>query len=140
MSTLKTRFSATAAKRLRVEMTDAERKLWSLLRNRQFLGLKFVRQLPIGPYIADFACRQVDLVVELDGGQHDQNPADHARTQVLAAHGYDVIRFWNYDVLSNSDGVLTTLGAHIDQAPSPGRRFATTDFSPQGEVKKGNHP
>ncbi len=139
MSNLKTRFAAQSAKTLRTNMTDAERKLWSRLRNRQLLGLKFVRQLAIGPYIADFACREADLVIELDGGQHAENERDILRTQELAQHGYAVLRFWNNDVLNNIDGVLTTLAEHLGKAPSPGLRFAKPDLSPLGEVKRGQH-
>ena len=132
MSSLKTAFAARAAKTLRVNSTDAERKLWSRLRARQMLGHKFVRQHPVGPYIADFACRTADLIVELDGGQHNQSARDDQRTQALAAHGYDVVRFWNNDVLTNIDGVLATLAERLAKAPSPGLRFAKPDLSPGG--------
>lgn len=137
MSTLKTRFAAKAAKTLRTNMTDAERKLWSRLRNRQLLGFKFVRQLAIGPYIADFGCREADLLIELDGGQHAESERDTLRTQELARHGYAVIRFWNNDVLKNIDGVLTCLAEHLAKAPSPGLRFAKPDLSPKGRGKEG---
>lgn len=132
MSTLKTRFAARAAKTLRTSMTDAERKLWSRLRNRHLLGFKFVRQQPVGPYIADFACRDADLIVELDGGQHAESITDGQRSEVLMAHGYAVIRFWNNDVLNNIDGVLLNIAQHLEKAPSPGLRFAKPDLSPQG--------
>ena len=93
-------------------MTDAERKLWSRLRNRQLENTKFVRQFPIGPYLADFAARSLKLVIELDGGQH--NPSkDVGRTKVIAAHGYRVIRFWNNDVMDNIDSVLETIVREI---------------------------
>ena len=135
MSALKTRFAASAAKRLRSTATDAERKLWSRLRNRQMQNYKFVRQHPIGSYIADFACRDADLVIELDGGQHaDATLRDAQRTAVLAEHGYRVRRFWNTDVLNNLDGVLRVIAADLEKAPSPGLRFAKTDLSPKGEV------
>ena len=132
MSTLKTRFAAQAAKTLRSNMSDAERKLWRMLRNRQFRGLKFVRQLPVGPYIADFACREVDLIIEVDGGQHAQNKRDAVRTTELESYGFAVIRFWNRDVLTNIDGVFAVLSEHIEKAPSPGLRFAKPDLSPEG--------
>ena len=132
MSVLKTRFAAKAAKTLRQNSSDAERKLWSNLRDRQLLGFKFVRQLPIGPYIADFACREADLVIELDGGQHADSARDIHRTASLAEHGYDVIRFWNNDVLTNLEGTLQVIAERLNKAPSPGLRFAKPDLSPKG--------
>jgi len=138
MTTLKTRFAAQAAKTLRSNMSDAERKLWRYLRNRQFQGLKFVRQLPVGPYIADFACREADLIIEVDGGQHSGNAGDTRRTAELARHGYAVIRFWNQDVLKNIDGVFAVLTEHLEKAPSPGLRFAKPDLSPEGRGEERN--
>lgn len=137
MTNLKTRFSAQSAKRLRTEMTDAERLLWSRLRNRGFMEFKFVRQLPVGPFIADFACRQANLIIELDGGQHSQSLSDDARTQVLNEHGYSVVRFWNNDVLTNLSGVLQVLADQLAKAPSPGLRFAKSDLSPRGRGEEG---
>ncbi len=137
MSTLKTRFAARAAKTLRINSTDAERRLWSRLRDRRLLGFKFVRQEPIGPYVADFACREADLVIELDGGQHGHEAAaarDEQRSAAIAGHGYRVLRFWNNDVLGNTDGVLEEIAAQLTKAPSPGLRFAKSDLSPKGEV------
>lgn len=87
-------------------MTEAERRLWGRIRNRQIEGAKFVNQFPIGPHVADFACREAKLAVELDGGQHAESATDAARTVLIEAHGYTVIRFWNNDVLANTDGVL----------------------------------
>ncbi len=137
MSTLKTRFAATAAKRLRTDMSEAERKLWRHLRNRQFQGLKFVRQLPVGRFIADFACREADLIIEVDGGQHADSAADAIRTKALSEHGYAVVRFWNHDVLNNIEGVMTVLAAHLEKAPSPGLRYAKPDLSPKGRGEEG---
>ena len=94
------------ARRLRRASTDAETRLWGRLRARQIEGAKFVRQFPIGPHVADFACREARLVIELDGGQHADSATDGARTELIEAHGYTVIRFWNNDVLANTDGVL----------------------------------
>ena len=132
MSSLKTRFAAGAAVKLRASATHAEAKLWSRLRNRQLAGCKFVRQQPIGPYIADFACRERDLIIELDGGQHAGSTRDIERTRVLAEHGYAVIRFWNRDVLTNLDGVLQVIADRLEKTPSPGLRFAKPDLSPEG--------
>ncbi len=104
------------ARKLRREMTDAELLLWSRLRGQQ-LGARFTRQFPIGDAVADFACRSAKLVVELDGGQHALTTvADAARTRLIEAHGYTVIRFWNSDVTSNLDGVLETILHHLDIA------------------------
>lgn len=102
------------ARRLRRDMTDVERLLWSRLRGSQLDGRKFTKQFPIGPGVADFACRSAKLIVELDGGQHARATArDAARTAAIEAHGYLVIRFWNNDVTENIDGVLETILAEL---------------------------
>jgi very-short-patch-repair endonuclease len=94
------------ARRLRREATDAERKLWSRLRARQ-LGVKFRRQVPIDRFIADFACIEARLVIEVDGGEHNIDvERDRLRTAVIETAGYLVIRFWNDEVLSNIDIVI----------------------------------
>jgi BirA family biotin operon repressor/biotin-[acetyl-CoA-carboxylase] ligase len=100
------------AQELRRNMTDAARRLWSHLRAKQ-LGVQFTRQYQIGNAIADFACRRLKLVVEVDGGQHSDSPTDDDRTREIEAHGYQVIRFWNHDVLTNTDGVLTRIAEEI---------------------------
>ena len=94
------------ARKLRRTSTEAETRLWTHLRARQVEGAKFVRQFPVGSHIADFACREARLVVELDGGQHADSTTDAARTELIEAHGYTVIRFWNNDVLAHTGGVL----------------------------------
>ena len=137
MSALRTRFAAKNAKVLRERMTDAELRLWYHLRDRRFFGFKFVRQHPIGPYIADFACREADLIVEIDGSQHAESEHDQKRTDALGEHGYAVIRFWNNDILTNVDGVLAVLASHLEKAPSPGLRFAKPDLSPEGRGDEG---
>ena len=104
------------ARKLRNDMTDAERRLWSHLRASQLGGVKFTRQLPIGDFVVDFACRSARIAVELDGGQHADNPADDVRTRIIEAHGYRVIRFWNNDVLQNTDGVLTAILEELNLA------------------------
>jgi very-short-patch-repair endonuclease len=102
------------ARKLRRDMTDAERRLWSRLRASQLDGRKFVTQFPIGDAVADFACRSARLVVELDGGQHaEAAEADAERTRLIEAHGYTVIRFWNSDVMGNLDGVLEAILQHL---------------------------
>ena len=98
------------ARRLRKMMTDAEQALWRLLHDRQVDGYRFRRQVPIGRYIVDFACLDVGLVVEVDGGQHAINQDDDkVRDAWLAKEGYRVLRFWNNDVLANREGVLLTI-------------------------------
>ena len=93
---------------LRRQSTDAENKLWCYLKGRRFEGAKFTRQFPIGRYIADFACRSAGLVIELDGGHHSPE-ADAPRTEAIERFGYRVIRFWNNDVLENTEGVLEVI-------------------------------
>jgi very-short-patch-repair endonuclease len=97
------------ARRLRRGSTEAEARLWFRLRCRQIEGVKFVRQFPIGPYIVDFCCRSAKLVVEVDGGQHADDPRDLVRTDRIGSYGYVILRFWNNDVLANTDGVLETI-------------------------------
>ena len=88
-------------------MTDAEQLLSAKLRRDQIDGLAFRKQVPIGPYVADFACLSLKLVIEVDGGQHNERKTqDDKRTTWLEAQGYRVLRFWNNDVLGNIDGVL----------------------------------
>jgi very-short-patch-repair endonuclease len=103
------------ARALRSNQTDAEKKLWWRLRNRQIADAKFVRQEPIGPYIVDFVCREQRLIVEVDGGQHADSPTDKVRDAWLTSHNYRVMRFWNNDALKNMDGVLTTIISAIDR-------------------------
>ena len=98
------------ARLMRREHTEAERRLWAALRSRRLAAFKFRRQHPIGHFIVDFACIGHRLVIELDGGQHAiQTAKDAARTDVIEALGYRVLRFWNNDVLSNTEGVLTKI-------------------------------
>ncbi|WP_454279346.1 endonuclease domain-containing protein [Sphingomonas sp. Marseille-Q8236] len=97
------------ARAMRREMTEPEKRLWLILRDRRFHGIKFSRQVPIGPYIADFAARSHKLVIEVDGDTHSDQSRDAHRTSTLAQHGYAVIRFQNADVMTNPDGVAHTL-------------------------------
>jgi BirA family biotin operon repressor/biotin-[acetyl-CoA-carboxylase] ligase len=96
------------AQRLRTNPTEAEKRLWARLKGRQ-LGVAFTRQSAIGEHVADFACRSVRLAIEIDGGHHADSAADVARTKAIEAFGYRVIRFWNNDVLSNTDGVIAAI-------------------------------
>ena len=106
------------ARRLRSNPTDAEKRLWSRIRNKQLGGFRFRRQQPIGAFVVDFFCPEANLIVEVDGGQHADNPRDEARTRWLEARGYRVVRFWNNEVLGNTDGVLETLLGAL-RAPYP---------------------
>ncbi len=106
------------AKRLRRASTLAEEVLWEKLRDRQFLGLKFRRQVPIGQYIADFFCHDRMLVLELDGGIHEdrrQKIHDENRDVNLVALGYKVLRFTNEEVLENLDSVLEKIHQRLEQ-------------------------
>ncbi|HMJ93114.1 MAG TPA: endonuclease domain-containing protein [Allosphingosinicella sp.] len=98
------------ARDLRNNSTDAEQRLWGEL--RQFRP-RFTRQFVIGNAIADFACRKAKLVIELDGGQHSDSDADARRTETLQKLGWQVMRFWNHDVLENTDGVMETVVAAV---------------------------
>jgi very-short-patch-repair endonuclease len=102
------------ASSLRKNATDAERLLWSVLRNRQLGGYKFRFQTSVGPYIADFLCVEASLIVEVDGGQHSVI-VDAARTQFLEGMGYRVIRFWNNEVIENLPGVAEAILAAAAQ-------------------------
>jgi len=102
------------ARNLRKNQTDAERLLWQKLRNRQLCGQKFRRQFPIDPFIVDFVCLELKLIVELDGSQHaEQIEYDQNRTEQLQQRGFKVIRFWNNDVLKNSTSVLEAINMAI---------------------------
>ena len=100
---------------MRVNQTDAETALWNRIRNRQIDGHKFVRQEPILGYICDFVCREQRLIIEVDGGQHNESAADAIRDRHLAEEGYRVLRFWNNDVLGNTEGVLITIQAELSK-------------------------
>jgi very-short-patch-repair endonuclease len=106
------------ARRLRRDQTDAERRLWTHLRAHHFQGRRFRRQHPIGPYFADFACVEMKLVIELDGGQHDSPCGrlhDTVRADVLAGLGYRVLRFWDNDVLASTEAVLRVIEVAVSQ-------------------------
>ena len=114
------------ARELRKQGTPAEIKLWQSLSKRQLHGFKFSRQIPIGPYFADFLCRSAKLVVEVDGPSHDvQVEYDCARTELIEGQGYRVIRFSNMDVLQNLEDVLATIGRVLTEmslpTPNPSR-------------------
>jgi very-short-patch-repair endonuclease len=107
------------ARQLRRDMTDAERLLWKHLRAHRFAGTKFRRQEPIGPYIVDFVSHGPRLIIELDGGQHSTQAAyDEERTRWLNSRGYRVIRFWNNQVLTETEPVLESIALAL-AAPLP---------------------
>jgi very-short-patch-repair endonuclease len=94
------------ARHLRVNQTEAEKRLWYHLRNRQICGAKFRRQAPIGRYIVDFVCFEYMVIIELDGGQHaSPTRYDERRTAWLKSQGFEIVRFWNNEVMENMDGV-----------------------------------
>lgn len=101
---------------LRTSATRAEKRLWSRLRSRQWLGLKFRRQHPLGTFIVDFYCHEAELAIEIDGGQHaeeKQSVYDQKRTELLRAKGIRVLRFWNNEVLRNLEGVLEAIAEEL---------------------------
>ena len=108
------------ARELRREMTLAERKLWQVLRRRGLEGHRFRRQHPLGPYIADFACLEAGVVIEVDGGQHQGNREDPRRDRYISDLGFQVLRFWNNDVLANLEGVCAVIAhALAERCPHP---------------------
>ena len=107
------------AKHLRKEMTDAERAVWNAVRGRRLEGFKFKSQWSLGPFVVDFCCWERRLVVEIDGGQHNEE-VDRQRTEWLEEKGYRVIRFWNNDVLTNLEGVLQAILLALTSDPHPG--------------------
>lgn len=107
------------AKSLRRNQTEAEHKLWYHLRAHRFKGLKFKRQKPIGRYIVDFICMEHRLIIELDGGQHaDQTDYDQQRDAWLHAQGYTVLRFWNNEVLQQTEAVLERIRETVIALPA----------------------
>jgi len=115
-------FRRAKARQLRANATDAEMRLWRHLRRSPMLGSHFRRQVPIGPYVADFACMAARLVLEVDGSQHGDvavKARDSARTRWLEREGYRVIRFWNSDLTENMDGVLEVIHTALHGSLDP---------------------
>jgi len=103
------------ARELRSHPTDAEQRLWTQLRAHRLMGLKFRRQKPLGPYIVDFICHEIGLVIEVDGGQHQDAAAyDSRRDAWLRERGYQVLRFWNNEVMQQMDGVLEAIRVFVE--------------------------
>ena len=106
------------AKKLRKNMTDAEQLLWRHLRDRQLGGYKFRRQHPIGTFVVDFVCLEKELVIEVDGGQHaKQLEPDVKRSDYLKEKGYRILRFWNNEVLQESESVLSVILSSLNEGP-----------------------
>jgi len=103
---------------MRREPTDAERALWLLLRDRRLASYKFRRQVPIGAYIADFVCFSARLIVEADGGQHAESPADAVRDAALKAQGFRILRFWNNDILARPEAVAESVWTVLTEVRS----------------------
>jgi 2-isopropylmalate synthase len=107
------------ARVLRRNATEAEQTMWRLLRDRRFGGVKFRRQVPVGPFIADFASIEHRLVVELDGGQHADSASDVRRDRFLKAEGWRVLRVWNNELMRNREGVLEAIYDALCTGPHP---------------------
>jgi very-short-patch-repair endonuclease len=107
------------ARALRAKATDAEIKLWRLLRSRRLASMKFPRQVPIGPWIVDFVSFEQRLIVEADGSQHAESENDKQRDYNLSERGFRVLRFWNNDILMRSQSVMEMIVDVVAQSPSP---------------------
>ncbi len=119
---------------LRRNATRVELLLWNKIRSRQLGGFKFVRQEAIGRYVVDFVCRECRLIIEVDGGQHADNARDQIRDRWLREHNYRIMRFWNHDVLGNTNGVLETiLAALLAEAPPHPVAFGDRPLPASGE-------
>ncbi|MBC7580097.1 MAG: endonuclease domain-containing protein [Tardiphaga sp.] len=125
------------AKSLRANMTDAERRLWYRLRAHRLQGIKFKRQIPIGQYVADFARMERKWLVEVDGGQHAESDSDVERTKWLEDRGFRILRFWNNEVVNETDAVLEIiLAAVVVAGPSPGAPGGAPPSPRRGEGKE----
>ena len=129
------RFRRERAKQLRSNTTEPERLLWRALKSIPVYGSHFRRQVPIGPYVADFACLKTRLLIELDDGQHAQGEIaakDESRTRWLEQEGYRVIRFWNAELSGNLNGVLDTIYAALYGSPQSEAVALPTPPRPDG--------
>jgi very-short-patch-repair endonuclease len=102
---------------MRREPTDAEARMWRLLRDRRLAAFKFRRQVPLENYILDFVCFEKRLVIEIDGSQHATSSTDQARDRFLIAQGFEVVRYWNNDVLQQPTAVLEDVFARLTREP-----------------------
>jgi very-short-patch-repair endonuclease len=129
------------ARTLRKKLTDTEQLLWYSLRKRQIRGLRFRRQVPLGTYIVDFLCYEARLIIELDGGQHNESEQlqyDMQRTQWLERQGYRVQRFWNNEVLEHLDDVLETVWQRCQEYRSDRNSTPHPVLPPQGGKGRSN--
>jgi very-short-patch-repair endonuclease len=138
-----TDMSLDRARELRRNQTDAEKRLWGLLRANR-LGWKFKRQQPLGPFIADFICFEAWLVIEADGGQHGGCRSDEARDAWMQQRGYRVLRFWNNEVLGNLDGVAERICQALavtppSPRPSPARGEGASTVLTRGPTPMPAH-
>ncbi|MDH5723166.1 MAG: endonuclease domain-containing protein [Alphaproteobacteria bacterium] len=136
----RTRSDTKRARFLRKNMTDAEIKLWQKLKRNQ-LGVRFRRQYSIPPYIVDFYCPKQKLIIEVDGGQHNDSHADQKRSEFLERKGNRVLRFWNNEVLDNTEGVLEKIMRELQNPLSlnPSPRGERESALAQGEGSKGKY-
>lgn len=129
------RFRRERAKQLRSNATDPEQALWRALKRIPVYGSHFRRQVPFGPYVADFACLKARLLIELDGGHHSHDDIaakDEARTRWLESEGYRVLRFWNAEPTENMNGVLDTIYAALYGSPQSEASALPTPLRPDG--------
>ncbi len=127
------------AKQLRKNLTDAETRLWHELRAKRFESYKFKRQVPIGKYIADFACLTYKLIVEVDGSQHEGSKTDMTRDLWLKSQGFRVLRLWNRELLLDTDGALLSILAALKESPLPALR-ATLSHKGRGQSTTSKLP
>jgi very-short-patch-repair endonuclease len=130
---------APNVKKLRTSMTDAERKLWWVLRARG-AGSKFRRQVPLGPYVVDFVRFESKLIVEVDGSQHADNRRDVVRDRYFTDQGYRVLRFWNTDVLKNLQGVIACIAELVDPSPGSPSSLRSDRSPPSPSRGEGKNP
>jgi len=124
-----------SARALRRRSTEAEKRLWQLLRDRRLAAFKFRRQVPIGRYIADFACYEARLVVELDGSQHAASVRDRLRDAQLEARGFRVLRVWNNELSNNRDGVLEGIFAAAAEGIACGAKTPSSGLRPPSPTR-----
>jgi len=129
------RLLRSRAKSMRSAPTEAEHRLWQILRAKRFAEFKFKRQLPIDHYIADFVCLAARVVVEADGGQHAENSSDARRDSYLRAQGFRILRFWNNEIFDNEEGVTARIFEALHSPlpnPSPARGRGAFSGAPDG--------
>ena len=107
------------SKQMRSGQTDAEHRLWQLLRAHRFAGYKFRRQVPVDFYVADFLCFAKRLIIELDGGQHAGSARDERRDAYLRGQGFRILRIWNNELFINEEGVMETILSALQTPPLP---------------------